>query len=48
MGRSRVITLDDGWTVATEDRMLSAHFEDTIVVTDGDPEILTKAFSNKG
>ena len=33
--------LDDGWTVITEDRKMSAHFEHTVLVTDGDPEILT-------
>ena len=35
--------LDDDWTVATEDGSLSAHFEHTIAVTEGDPEILTRA-----
>jgi methionyl aminopeptidase len=34
-------TLDDGWTVVTEDGSLSAHFEHTILITEGDPEILT-------
>ena len=33
--------LDDGWTVITEDRKPSAHFEHTVLVTSGDPEILT-------
>jgi methionyl aminopeptidase len=32
---------DDGWTVSTLDGSLSAHFEHTIAVTDGDAEILT-------
>lgn len=31
----------DNWTVRTEDRKFSAHFEHTIVVTEGEPEILT-------
>lgn len=35
-------TLDDGWTVVTSDRSISAHFEHTIVVTDNGPEILTR------
>ncbi|MBV9659884.1 MAG: type I methionyl aminopeptidase [Acidimicrobiales bacterium] len=35
--------LDDGWTVVTADGSLSAHFEHTIVVTDGGPEVLTLA-----
>jgi methionyl aminopeptidase len=34
--------LDDGWTVATDDGELSAHFEHTIVITEGEPEILTR------
>ena len=33
--------LDDGWTVITEDRKPSAHFEHTVLITPGDPEILT-------
>jgi methionyl aminopeptidase len=32
---------EDGWTVSTADRSLSAHFEHTIAVTDGEAEILT-------
>lgn len=33
--------LADDWTVVTEDGSLSAHFEHTVAVTDGEPEILT-------
>ena len=33
---------DDQWTVYTYDNSLSAHFEHTIAVTDGEPEVLTK------
>lgn len=33
--------LDDGWTVITSDRKPSAHFEHTVLITHGDPEILT-------
>lgn len=33
--------LDDGWTVVTEDGELCAHFEHTIAITGGEPEILT-------
>ncbi|MFY7817023.1 MAG: type I methionyl aminopeptidase [Akkermansiaceae bacterium] len=33
--------LSDGWTVITEDRKPSAHFEHTVLITDGEPEILT-------
>jgi methionyl aminopeptidase len=32
----------NGWTVSTADGKLSAHFENTIVITDGEPGILTK------
>ena len=41
MGRSDVEWLDDDWTVVSEDGSLSAHYENTILITDGDPEILT-------
>lgn len=40
-GRADVVWLDDEWTVATEDGSLSAHYENTILITDGEPEILT-------
>lgn len=40
-GDYKVRRCDDGWTVATVDGKLSAHFEDTIVVTDSYPEIIT-------
>lgn len=40
-GQRQVKILKDGWTVITKDGSLSAHFEHTILVTDGDPEILT-------
>jgi methionyl aminopeptidase len=32
---------DDGWTVRTADGRPSAHFENTVVITDGHPDILT-------
>lgn len=41
IGRADVEWLDDDWTVVTEDGTLSAHYENTILVTDGEPEILT-------
>jgi methionyl aminopeptidase len=34
---------DNKWTVRTQDGSLSAHFEDTIAITDGDPEVVTSA-----
>lgn len=40
-GVPSVRILDDGWTVITEDKKLSAHFEHTVLITTGDPEILT-------
>jgi len=33
--------LKDGWTVITKDGSLSAHYENTILITDGEPELLT-------
>lgn len=36
-------TLEDGWTVVTADRRLSAHFEHTIAITEDGPEILTRS-----
>jgi len=41
IGRGDVAWLDDDWTVVTEDGSLSAHYENTILITDGEPEILT-------
>ncbi len=41
MGRADVAWLDDDWTVVTEDGSLSAHYENTVLITDGEPEILT-------
>jgi len=41
MGTWEVETLDDDWTVVTVDGKLSAHFENTCIVRDGSPEILT-------
>jgi len=42
LGTHEVMTLTDNWTVVTRDKKLSAHFEHTIAVTEGEPEILTK------
>lgn len=41
IGRGDVEWLDDDWTVVTEDGSLSAHYENTILITEGQPEILT-------
>jgi len=40
-GRAAVKILKDGWTVVTQDGSLSAHFEQTVLVSEGEPEILT-------
>ncbi len=41
MGTHKIINLADGWTVITADKLPSAHYENTILITDGKPEILT-------
>ncbi len=41
LGVPEVKVLSDGWTVETEDGKASAHYENTILITKGDPEILT-------
>ena len=40
-GRYYVVWGDDGWTVTTEDGSLASHYENTILITDGEPEILS-------
>lgn len=42
LGKDAVMTLADNWTVVTIDKSPSAHFEHTIHITEGEPEILTK------
>lgn len=42
-GTYKVKVLDNGWTVVTKDGRLSAHYENTVLITDGEPEILTMA-----
>ena len=42
-GRDEVRELSDGWTVLTKDGKLSAHYENTVAITDNGIEILTKA-----
>lgn len=41
LGGPDIEILEDGWTVVTADRQASAHFEHTVLVTGGEPEILT-------
>ena len=42
VGTWRTRALADGWTVVSADGSLAAHFEHTIAITDGEPEILTR------
>lgn len=42
MGTKNVTLDDDDWTFRTADRKRSAHFEHTVLITEGEPEILTK------
>jgi len=41
IGSYAVEWLDDGWTVVTKDGSLSAHYENTILITEGKPELLS-------
>ncbi|MCQ2511171.1 MAG: type I methionyl aminopeptidase [Lachnospiraceae bacterium] len=41
MGTWEVSWLDDDWTVVTDDGSLAAHYENTVLITDGEPELLT-------
>lgn len=41
-GNYQVYIADDGWTVRTVDKSLAAHVEDTIVITNGEPKIITR------
>ena len=40
-GKAAIQVLPDGWTVKTVDGKWAAHYENTILITDGEPEILT-------
>jgi len=42
MGNYQVFVADDGWTVKTKDKSLAAHVEDTVLITEHGPEILTR------
>ncbi len=41
MGTDKCVVLEDEWTTVTVDGQISAHYENTIIITDGEPEILT-------
>ena len=40
-GKPDILELEDGWTIVTEDASLAAHYENTILITENEPEILT-------
>ena len=40
-GREDIWELEDGWTIATQDGSLSAHYENTILITENDAKVLT-------
>ena len=41
MGKPGILQLDDGWTIISEDGSLASHYENTILITEKEPEILT-------
>ena len=41
IGTHKVNWLSDDWTVVTKDGSLSAHYENTVLITDGEPKLLT-------
>ncbi|MFT5237072.1 MAG: methionyl aminopeptidase [Flavobacteriaceae bacterium] len=41
LGTRRIEQLNDGWTILTEDRKASAHFEHDVAIVDGKPELLS-------
>lgn len=42
MGHYDVYVTDDGWTVKTSDNSIATHVEDTVIVTEGEPKIITR------
>ena len=46
-GKPDILELDDGWTIITEDGSLAAHYENTILITKDEPEILTMTKKDK-
>ena len=40
-GNDTILELDDGWTIVTEDGSNAAHYENTILITEKEPEVLT-------
>ncbi len=48
VGDYDVDVMDDGWTVKTRDESLATHVEDTVLITDGEPKILTRCGYQRG
>ena len=48
LGAAGVRILEDEWTAVTVDGAPSAHFEHTVLITEGDPEVLTRAPAGRG
>jgi methionyl aminopeptidase len=42
LGKGRIVTEEDGWTISTADGSLAAHFEHTVFITETGAEILTQ------
>ena len=40
-GKPDILQLEDGWTIVTEDGTNAAHYENTILITEKEPEVLT-------
>ena len=40
-GKPNILELEDGWTIITQDGSLAAHYENTILITENEPKILT-------
>lgn len=40
-GKHNILELDDGWTIVTEDGTNAAHYENTVLITEKEPEVLT-------
>lgn len=38
-----ILELDDGWTIVTSDGSLSAHYENTVLITENEPKVLTRS-----
>jgi len=42
IGRHEIVVADDGWSISTADGSMSAHFEHTVIITDGQPIVATR------